>query len=259
MNILIIEDEQLTAQNLARMVGGLVPDAVVVGMPGSVAESVAWFGANPMPDLVFMDIHLSDGSSFSIFDRGVDITCPIVFTTAYDEYALRAFEVNSVGYLLKPVGTEALRRALDKVERLRGSKSDGGVVDNAALINRVAEAILRGGAAYRSSLLVPVRDKFIPVKVSEIAYIYFEDRKSVVVLFDGTRHVINSLLDELMGRLDPGRFYRANRQFIVSRAAVRDITVWFGSRIAVNLVVDTPERIVVSRAAAPDFKKWITD
>ncbi len=256
MNILIIEDEQLTAQNLARMVGALVPDAVVVGMPGSVAESVAWFGANPMPDLVFMDIHLSDGSSFSIFDRGVDITCPIVFTTAYDEYALRAFEVNSVGYLLKPVGTEALRRALDKIERLRGEMSIAG---DAGLIKKVADAILRGGTAYRSSLLVPVRDKFIPVKVSEIAYIYFEDKRSVAILMDGTRHTIGGMLDEVMRGLDPAQFHRANRQFIVSRAAVKDIAVWFGGRIAVNLTVNTPERIIVSRAGAADFKKWITD
>ena len=255
MRILIVEDEELTARNLAEMVRELVPGSEIVGMPGSVQETLAWFSANPMPDVVFMDIHLSDGSSFSIFEQ-VDISCPIVFTTAYDEYALRAFEVNSVGYLLKPVGREALRRALDKIERLRGETS---AAHDAGLIKKVADAILRGSVSYRSSLLVPVKDKFIPVRVRDIACIYFEDKRSVAILLDGTRHIIGGMLDEVMRSLDPAQFHRANRQFIVSRAAVKDITVWFGGRIAVNLAVDTPERIIVSRAGAADFKKWVTD
>ncbi|MDR2883172.1 MAG: LytTR family DNA-binding domain-containing protein [Alistipes sp.] len=254
MRILIVEDEQLTARNLAEMVRELISDARIVGMLSSVREAVAWFADNAMPDLVFMDIHLSDGSSFSIFDR-VDIRCPIIFTTAYDEYALRAFEVNSVGYLLKPVGKEALGRALKKVELLRGKAPVG----DAELIRKVADAILRERGSYRSSLLVSVRDKFIPLRVADIACVYFEDKKSVAIRFDGTRHTVGGMLDEVMRQLDPRQFYRANRQFIIARAAVKDITVWFGSRIAVNLVVEVPERIVVSRAGVAEFKKWITD
>lgn len=255
MTILIIEDEQLTARNLEKMIREIVPGAEIVGMPSSVSEAVAWFGANPMPDVVFMDIHLSDGSSFSIFDR-VNITCPIVFTTAYDEYALKAFEVNSVDYLLKPLSRESLGRALEKIERLRGTEPAD---TNSELIKKVADAILKGGATYKSSLLVPVRDKFVPVKVSDIAYIYFEEKRAVTVLFDGSRHTMNSMLDEVMRGLDPARFCRANRQFIVSRTAVKDITVWFGSRIAVNLTVDTPERIIVSRTNVQEFKTWLTE
>lgn len=251
MKILIIEDERLTARNLKAMIRELVPGTDIVGMPESVHEAIAWFGMHPMPDVVFMDIHLSDGSSFSIFDQ-LDITCPIIFTTAYDEYALRAFEVNSVDYLLKPISPELLKRALDKLERLRGS-------DNVELVKKVADTILKGGSAYKSSLLVPVKDKFIPVKVKDIAYIYFEERKTVAVGLDGSRHTMNTLLDDIMSRLDPAQFYRANRQFIVSRAAVKDITIWFGSRIVVNLCVDTPERIIVSRTNAQDFKAWLTE
>lgn len=255
MKVLIIEDEQLTAQNLEKMIGELIPDAEVVGILPSVKAAVEWFGRHPMPDMAFMDIHLADGSSFSIFEK-VDITCPIIFTTAYDEYALKAFEVNSVDYLLKPVGKAALERALEKLKRLSAPSQAG---DNTDLIRKVAETILHGTPVYKSSLLVSVKDKFIPIKVKDIAYIYFEDKKSVAVRFDGSRSTLNSLLDEIMKQLDPSRFYRANRQFIISRSAVRDITVWFGSRVVVNLTVDVPEKIIVSRTHVQDFKKWVTE
>lgn len=255
MIVLIIEDEQLTAKNLEKMILELIPDAEIEGILPSVKDAVDWFGSNPMPDIAFMDIHLTDGSSFSIFDK-VDISCPIVFTTAYDEYALKAFEVNSVDYLLKPVDKRSLQRSLEKMKRLAAAPQKE---DNSELIRKVADAILKGGTVYKSSLLVPVKDKFIPVKVRDIAYIYFEDKRAAVTLFDGTRHIMNNLLDEIMKQLDPAQFYRANRQFIISRTVVKDITVWFGSRIVVNLSVDVPERVVVSRTHVQEFKKWLTE
>lgn len=256
MRVLIIEDEQLTARNLEKTIRELVPDVEVAGLLPSVKEAVEWFGNNRMPDVAFMDIHLSDGSSFSIFEK-VDITCPIIFTTAYDEYALRAFEVNSVDYLLKPVGKAALQRALEKLKRLSGSQ---GMEDNSELIRRVADAILRGGGGtYKSSLLVSVRDKFIPVKVKDIAYIYFEDKSPVAVKMDGEKCAVGGSLDEIARQLDPSQFYRANRQFIISRAAVKDVTVWFGGRVVVNLNAEVPERIIVSRTHVQEFKKWLTE
>lgn len=255
MRVLIIEDEQLTAKKLIGLLKELMPETEVVGVLQSVSESVEWFSYNPMPGIVFMDIHLADNLSFSIFDS-VEITCPIIFTTAYDEYALKAFEVNSIDYLLKPVSRNSLQRALDKLTRF---SAVGKSQDNAELIKKVADTILRGATSYKSSLLVSVRDKLIPIKVSNIAYIYLEDKNPVAVQYDGTKNRIAGLLDELMRQLDPVMFYRANRQFIISKAAVTDITNWFGNRVVVNLSVPTPERIVVSRTNVQEFKKWLTE
>lgn len=255
MRVIIIEDEQLTAQKLVGLLKELMPDAVVMGVLQSVSESIEWFGNNLMPDLVFMDIHLADNLSFSIFDS-VEITCPIIFTTAYDEYALKAFEVNSIDYLLKPISRTSLQRALDKLKRFSASWQPQ---ENAELIKKVADTILRGNAAYKSSLLVSVRDKLIPVKTGSIAAIYLEDRNAVAIQFDGTKCRIGGLLDDLMKQLDPAMFYRANRQFIVSKAAVTDLTTWFGNRIVVNLTVPVPERIIVSRTNVQELKKWLTE
>lgn len=255
MRVLIIEDEQLTAKKLVVMLGELLPDAQVQGVLQSVGESVEWFRGNPMPDLVFMDIHLADDLSFSIFDS-VQITCPIIFTTAYDEYALRAFEVNSIDYLLKPVSRDSLQRALDKLKRFSTAHQPQ---EDMELIRKVADTLLRGVTAYKSSLLVSVRDKLIPIRVESIACLYLEDKNAVVVQRDGTRCRLGGLLDEVMRQLDPAQFYRANRQFIVAKKAVVDITTWFGNRVVLNLCVDTPEKIVVSRTNVQELKKWLTE
>lgn len=254
MKALIIEDEQLTAENLCKLVAELIPDAQIIGVLQSVTESAEWFGNNPMPDLVFMDIHLADGSSFSIFDK-VNITCPIIFTTAYDEYALKAFEVNSVDYLLKPIDKASLQRALDKLKRFSMTSQ---LIDNSELIKKVAEAIIHRESAYKSSLLVSVKDKYIPIKTKDIAYIYFESKSLIIVNVNGEKSTLTGSLDDIGKQLNPTSFYRANRQFIISRAAVKDITVWFGNRIIVNLNVDVPERIIVSRTHVQEFKKWLT-
>ena len=255
MKIIIIEDEQLTAKKLIGLLKELMPDAVVISVLQSVSESVEWFGNNQMPDLIFMDIHLADNLSFSIFDS-VEITCPIIFTTAYDEYALKAFEVNSIDYLLKPVSRVSLQRALDKLKRLSTVFQPQ---EHAGLIKMVADTILRGATSYKSSLLVSVRDKLIPIKVESIAFIYLEDKNAVATLYDGTKCRIGGLLDDLTRQLNPAMFCRANRQFIVSKSAVTDITTWFGNRVVVNLSVPVPERIIVSRTNVQEFKKWLTE
>lgn len=255
MRVIIIEDEQLTAKKLVSLLQELMPDAFVMSILQSVGESIEWFRNNLMPDLVFMDIHLADDLSFSIFDS-VDITCPIIFTTAYDEYALRAFEVNSIDYLLKPVSRVSLQRALHKLKRFSTVYQQQ---DNSELIRKVADTILRGAGSYKSSLLVSVRDKLIPIRVNSIAYIYLEDKSAVAIQHDGTKCRIGGLLDEIMKQLDPSQFYRANRQFIVSKSAITDITTWFGNRVVVNLNIEVPERIVVSRTNVQELKKWLTD
>ena len=255
MRVIIIEDEKLTAKKLVGLLKELTPDAVVMCILQSVSESIEWFGNNLMPDLIFMDIHLADNLSFSIFES-VEITCPIIFTTAYDEYALKAFEVNSIDYLLKPVSRTSLQRALDKLKRFSAVYQPQ---ETAELIKKVADTILQRTTSYKSSLLVSVRDKLIPIKVSSIAYIYLEDKNAIAIQYDGTKSRIGGLLDDLMKQLDPTMFYRANRQFIVSKAAITDITTWFSNRMIVNLNVSVPERIIVSRTNVQELKKWLTE
>jgi DNA-binding LytR/AlgR family response regulator len=195
-----------------------------------------------------MDIQLSDGESFKIFDK-VKISCPIVFTTAYDQYALKAFEVNSIDYLLKPINEHAVRRAVDKWHALTGADRSGYA---ARVDSMVAEQ-----KASRQSFLVRFRDKLIPLGQDEIAYCYTSEEKVYAFGYNGERYPLEYTLEALQGMLNPARFYRANRQFIIARDAVADISVWFGSRLSVNLKMETPEKIIVSKARVPEFKQWL--
>lgn len=249
-HIVIIEDESIAAQHLERMLHAVLPDAVVAATLQSIEESVEYFTklhatAAAMPDIVFMDIHLADGLSFRIFDH-VDIPSPIIFTTAYDQYALDAFKVNSIDYLLKPIGQDDLRHALDKLSTLTS--------DNRQQAIQLSQAFRH----YRSHFLIPVRDKLVPLDVSQIACLYLEDKISRAILFDGTRQALDCPLDTLMEQLDPTLFFRANRQYIVAHKAIKEISLWPIGKLALTLQVDTPDRIIVSRAKAPEFKQWFT-
>ena len=246
MKALIIEDETAAARNLAAILRQEEPSMEIVATLESVAESIEWLRANPQPDLLFMDIHLADGDSFRIFDA-VEITAPVIFTTAYDRYALEAFKVNSIDYILKPIKKQELERAFEKFKRLSGREKA-----------EYVEQTQRYLSARAQSFLIPFRDKLVPLTPDEIAYCYTADEKVSVVTFDGRSLPMDKPLDTLIALLPERDFYRANRQFIVSRRAVRDLSVWFGSRLSVNLTVKTPERIVVSKARVPDFKKWFT-
>lgn len=251
MKALIIEDEVLAAQSLQKLVTEVAPETEIIGVLQSIEESVAWFNENPMPDLVFMDIHLADGSSFAIFER-TQITCPIIFTTAYDEYALKAFEVSSIDYLLKPINRNDLTRAMNKFNALVGEKANN---DNAieTLLQQIGMK-----KNYKSCFLVPQRDKLIPLATSNIAYIYIEDKSVKTIALDEHVYYMSQTLDEIMNQLDPDDFFRANRQFIVSRKAIKDITVWFGNKLSLNLSVKVPEKIIISKAKVAEFKNWFS-
>lgn len=251
MKALIIEDEILAAQSLQKLVKEVSPDTEIIGILQSIEESVAWFDENPMPDLVFMDIHLADGSSFPIFDK-TQITCPIIFTTAYDEYALKAFEVSSIDYLLKPINRNDLTRAMNKYNALVGEKSDN---------NEAIDALLRQIGMkknYKSCFLVPERDKLVPLPTANIAYIYIEDKWVKAVTLNEYTHYISQTLDDIMNQLNPDDFFRANRQFIVSRKAIKDLTIWFGNKLSLNMSVKVPEKIIISKAKVSEFKNWFS-
>lgn len=246
MNVVIIEDETAAARNLAAMVGRVIPGAQIVATIESIAETVEWFGTNPCPDLLFMDIHLADGNAFGIFDR-IDVPCPIIFTTAYDEYALEAFRVNSVDYLLKPIKETELVRAVGKLQRLSGAEL-------AARNVSVAE-MARERDDFRV-FLIHVRDRIIPLKIEQVAFFYTTDERVRAFDFAGESYPMDRSLEKLLKGLSESDFFRANRQFIVAREAIADISVWFGSRLSLNLRVKTPERIVVSKDRVPEFKRW---
>ncbi len=248
MKVLIIEDETAAVRNLKTLLLQIEPDAEVVGITESIVDTVEWLGHNPMPDLVFMDIHIADGESFRIFDL-TDIDAPIIFTTAYDQYALEAFKVNSIDYLLKPLKEADLKRALDKWRRLTNTEKS----EYRSNVNRlVAERNVKSDV-----FLVHVKDKIIPLKIKDIAFFYTFNERVTAYSVDGNTYPIDKTLEALQAQLPEYDFYRANRQFIISRNAIKDISVWFGSRLSVNMVIATPERIVVSKARVPDFKRWL--
>jgi DNA-binding LytR/AlgR family response regulator len=225
------------------------PEIDIIGTIESVAEAVAWFGANPTPELVFMDIHLADGNSFRIFDS-IRIECPIIFTTAYDQYALDAFRVNSIDYLLKPIKQSDLERAVGKLMALTSAASR-------EYVGRTQEMVEKANNKSNSTLLVQVKDKIIPISTEDIAFFYTSNERVSVTTMDGRCYPVDGTLEGHYGALSTEQFFRANRQFIIARRAIRDMSVWFGSRLAVNLSVDTPERIIVSKARTSEFKAWL--
>ena len=252
MKVLIVEDETAASENLIAMLHEIDSGIEVLKVLESVQQTVRWLTNNPAPDLIFMDIHLSDGSAFTLFQE-MEVTVPIVFTTTYDQYALNAFTVNSIDYLLKPIKTSELERALEKFKRW--SKSD--VMD---YLERMLKMRPTGSqrSEYLTSLLVPVKDKLMPVNLDDVACIYSTDRKTQIYLKSGKMMLYNRSLDSLIGNLNPTKFFRANKQYIVSRDCVKEIVVWFDSRLLVSMPIELPEPLFVSKNKAAEFKNWIT-
>jgi two-component system LytT family response regulator len=252
MKVVIVEDEFVAAQNLERMIQAVDGNMEILAVLQSVEESVEWFSLNASPDVVFMDIHLADGDVFSVFEE-VEILSPIIFTTAYDEYALKAFDVNSIDYLLKPINRQNLEKALNKLTSLTSQQN------NRELVSQIMQSMHESKIPYKRHFLIPNKDKLTPLPVDEIAYIYTEYKIAKIICFNQKTFSMDNSLDELMGQLNPAQFFRANRQYIVSHRAIEDMSVWFGGKLAVNLSVETPERIIVSRARNRDFKNWYMD
>lgn len=247
--VIIVEDETAAVVNLRSMLATVAGEVEVVAVLESVEEAVEYFSGAPAADIVFMDIHLADGDSFRIF-RSVEVNIPIIFTTAYNEYALEAFKVNSIDYLLKPYKEEELRRALDKLQRLTASEHQQQRQSREQMV-----AAVQGAAT--QTMLVRYKDKIIPVNMEEVAFFYTCDERVTLTTLKGESYPVDKSLEALQQQLSEMKFFRANRQFIISRSAVKDIAVWFGNRLALNLVVDTPERIIISKARVPEFKQWL--
>lgn len=246
MKVLIVEDEVAARENLIAILDKIDSAITVVGQTESVTQTVRWLSSNDSPDLIFMDIQLSDGSSFNIFSS-ITVNSPIIFTTAFDEYAIDAFRVNSIDYLLKPIDERIVQRALIKYKSFRP-------VDNNLELSRLSNT-MRGGM-YSSKILVPFKDRLIPVKVNDIVCFYSTGGKTCVYIENGNFYSLQKSLDSMMSFLNPTLFIRANRQFIISKEGIRDMTVWFDNRLLINLNIKVPEKIFISKNKVSDFKNW---
>ena len=250
MKVLIIEDETAASEDLIAILHEIDEDIEVLDVLESVKQTVRWLRANPAPDLIFMDIHLSDGSAFTLFQE-IEVETPIIFTTAYNQYAIDAFNVNSIDYLLKPIKISDMTRALEKFRRLTSN-------DVMAYLQRVVSLGKTHTEGYVSSLLVPVRDKLVPVDVNNVVCIYNTDHKTQIILSDGRNISYGKSLDAIMLSLDPMKFYRANKQYIVSRSYIKEIVIWYDNRLLINMELELPEPLYVSKNKASEFKNWMT-
>jgi len=245
MKILIVEDETAAARNIESLIKTEMPSVEEMVILESVSSTVEWLRHNDPPEVIFMDIHLADGDAFSIFKQ-TEVTSPVIFTTAYDKYALEAFTVNSIDYLLKPIQPADLKRALEKLRRLSGQEKHDYISRTSGSMKRVIK-----------NFLISIRDKIMPLAVSEIAFCHTEGEKVSAYTFDGKHYTLDKSLDTLSEILPESDFIRANRQFIVSRKTIRDMSVWYGNRLLVNTSVATPEKIIVSKSRTSEFKKWL--
>lgn len=248
LRVVIIEDEPATARNLQHMLEEAAPDTSVLAVLSGVAESVSWLQQHAQQcDLLFMDIRLSDGLSFEIFSQ-VHLTLPVIFITAYDDYALQAFKANGIDYILKPLDDAELKQALVKYNRLRNT-------DGYAQLLRMAESLRP--ASYKQSFLVHSRDKLIPVAVSQISWFYTANEIVYAATADNKQHIIDATMEQLQQQLDPASFFRANRQFIVQRKAITEVDFYFNGRLSVKTNPPAKEQMLISKARVPEFKQWM--
>jgi DNA-binding LytR/AlgR family response regulator len=247
MRVLIVEDETAAYENLVDLLAEVDPSIEIAGNTESISQTIRWLQTSQLPDLILMDIHLSDGSAFSIFES-IKIETPIIFTTAYDEYAIEAFKVNSIDYLLKPIKVEDMERALDKFKKW--TRQD--IVEYMLQLTKLAPI-----PTYKDKILIPDKDRLLPVNLNEVSCFYTTDKSTRIFLKNGCNYSYTKTLDQIAVSLNPADFTRANKQFIVARNSVKNITIWFDSRLLITLDIETPERIYVSKNKAAEFKAWI--
>ena len=251
MRIFIIEDEIPSQRMLADLIRKLRPKWRITGFAGSVADAVEWLQNNDHPDVIFSDIQLTDGTCFEIYEQ-VKVSSFIIFTTAFDEYAIQAFRVNSVDYLLKPVSEKDLLRAIEKLESMTLEPKNE-MPDMKVLM----DTLLKGKMTYRSRILTSVADGFVKLDISDIAYFHSSQKVTTATTFDKKNYVIDFTLDKLQDQLDPDIFFRANRQFILNINSITKVENWFNGKLIVKTHPASAEKIIVSRERARQFKEWI--
>lgn len=249
MDILIVEDEQVAARRLEKQILAIQSNACIVARLDSIESTLDWLAANPMPDLVLLDIHLADGASFEIFNH-TKITCPIIFTTAYDRYAIQAFRVNAVDYLLKPIKPDELDRAFKKVLKQEGAN------DRTLDYKELSKALRVD--TYSRRFLVKIGQSIKVIDVADAGYFYTEDKITFVVVKAGKRYPVDYALEKLEDMLDPRLFFRVNRQVIVGLEAIKEMYTYSKSRVKIELEPASGFDVIVSTERSPHFKKWLT-
>ena len=251
MKVLIVEDENLLAKQLTNLIQKVEPSADIAGRTNSIQSTLDWLAHNTAPELIFMDIELADGQCFDIFSKTV-IKTPVIFTTAYDEYALQAFKVNSVDYLLKPIQEEELKTAIQKYKELRIQQPT--TIDMNFLLHQ-----LKGIAStdYKDRFLVKTGQKMVSINTNDIAFFYTKNTLNFLVSKNNQKHVIDYTLDEIEHQVNPKYFFRANRQYILAHDNIVTVHSWFNGKLKVELSVKTEEEIIISRDKAPYFKSWL--
>ncbi|RKR80343.1 LytTR family two component transcriptional regulator [Mucilaginibacter gracilis] len=249
LNVLIIEDELPNIQRLKKMLHVLDRDITVIANLQTVHDSIQWLKANEQPDIIFMDIRLTDGLSFEIFNH-VQITSPVIFITAYDEYALKAFEVNGIDYLLKPLEADKLAKGIRKAKSMAGIGKDESIL-------QLVKSMQAKQAIYRNRFLVAYRDKYILVMAGEIAYFTSENKATFLIMYNGQRLMIDQTLEILEKEMDPEIFFRVSRQFIVSLKAIHKIHQSFNGQLKIELTPALDEAILISREKSAQLKKWL--
>ena len=257
MKVLIIEDEELAVKKLRKTLNAVDESAEVVGVADSIRSSVNWLQNNPSPDLILMDIELCDGQSFEIFDK-VEVKSTVIFTTSYDEFALKAFKVNSVDYLLKPVQKDDLHVAIEKYKKLKALYKDANESPVFNIENLVKELQQKmQGKEYRKRFLVKQAQKLVSIETDQIAYFYSDGRLNFFKTFDNKKFVVDYTMDELEEMLDPEKYFRISRSFYVSINSVDQIHDYFGNRLMLYLKPQVDKEALVSRERVSDFKRWL--
>jgi DNA-binding LytR/AlgR family response regulator len=253
MKALIIEDESLIARELKNKIASVSSDVDIIEVLPSLKTARKWFLENAEPNLIFADIQLSDGVSFEIFER-YDLTCPVVFTTAYDEYAIRAFKVNGVDYLLKPVDKDELKKAIDKCRSLHEQKTK--LPTNLQELMQVLQQPANGTPLYKEKFVVSVRHNWIPILTKDIAC-FLRDNLNYIFTFSGEKYIVDYVtLEEIEELLDPKIFYRANRQAIVHIDSIQSVKPHENQKLTLTLKAPGKMEQDISREKAPGFKKW---
>lgn len=254
MKVLIVEDEQLTAEGLSDLLNKIDSTIVVAGYCQSVKETIHWIKNNEEPDLIFLDIHLADGLSFDIF-KNTEVKVPIIFTTAYDKYAIKAFKVNSIDYLLKPIEKKELKQSLDKFKKLQTDQ----VKINTEDIALIQETINILQKKYKTRFMVKSRDQLKSLKSEEIAYFIVEDGVVLLITKDKLKFHINYSLDQLETILDPLLFFRINRKLIININQIEKVNSYFNNRLKLAISPDPSVEVIVSRERVQAFKDWLDE
>jgi two-component system, LytTR family, response regulator LytT len=248
MKLLIVEDEHLLARELSRLITSIEPSATILGQCNSIESTVKWLKEHEAPELIFMDIELADGQCFEIFDE-VEIKTPVIFTTAYDEFAIRAFKVNSIDYLLKPIQKHELESAINKWKDYHGKSRSANLE---SLLRQLAKTV-----EYKERFLVKQGQKLVSIHLNEVAFFNARNTLNYIITRNKQKFIVDHTLDELEKMVDPKYFFRANRQYIIAHDIITAVHPWFNGKLKIDNAVLPEEEILVSRERAAVFKEWL--